>query len=122
MKKFILSLFLLFVASIAMADLYTVAVSTYNPTTEIGQADGSFPNISGNARIGKITIANAGATIQTITVYKLSSSSTTASAIAVGVSDSTGTLVIDLEGEIVSGLGITKSATGSVVNITIKFK
>lgn len=121
-KKLTLVMVALFVASVAMADLYTVTVSTHNPTTEQGQTDGSYPDVDGNAKVGKITIANSADVVQTVSVYENASSSTTATLIATGVIASTGTIVIDLEGEQVTDLGIKCSDAGSTVNATVKYK
>ena len=122
MKKLVLSLCLLFTfgTAIVMADSYTVAVDTYLPTAV--DLSASWPNIDGNAKIGEVIITNSGATVQTVTFYELSESSLTASAVAVAVIATTGTITVDLSKEIYDDLGIIKSATGSTVNVTVHYE
>lgn len=122
MKKILLSLCFLLVisAGIAMADSYTVAVDTYVPTAV--DLSATWPNIDGPAKIGEIIITNSGATIQTVTFYELSESSLTATAVAVAVSETTGTIKINLQDEAYTDLGIVKSATGSTVNVTVFYE
>lgn len=122
MKKILLSLCFLLVisAGIAMADSYTVAVDTYVPTAV--DLSATWPNIDGPAKIGEIIITNSGATIQTVTFYELSESSLTATAVAVAVSETTGTIKINLQDEAYTDLGIVKSAIGSTVNVTVFYE
>lgn len=125
MKKILaLACFAIFIcAGLTYADTYTVAVDTHTPTTVQGQADGSFPNIDGGAKIESISIANSAAVVQTITLYELSSSTTTAAAKATYVIESTGTLNIPfISAERIEDLGIIKSTTGSTVNVTVEYK
>jgi hypothetical protein len=123
MRKLALLVCLLFVAAFVSANNYTVAVSTYNPTEELGQEAASYPAISGGVRVQQIIITNSGATVQTVTVYELSGSSLTATAVAVAVLETTGTLVIPYTAaERIEDIAVTKSATGSTVNVSIQYK
>lgn len=119
MKKLALILCLLLTMGVgfSMADSYTVALSTYLPT--ILDPAASWPNIDKPSRIGEIIITNSGDTVQTITFYELSESSLTATAVAVAVSKTTGTIIVNLQGEVYDDLGIIKSATGTTVNVTV---
>jgi len=122
MKKIILSLCFLFVigVGIAMADSYTVDVDTYVPTAV--DLSATWPNIDGPAKIGEVLITNSGATVQTVTFYELSESSTTAAEIATAVITTTGTLKINLQDEPYTDLGIVKSATATTVTVTVFYE
>ena len=122
MKKIILSLCFLFVigVGIAMADSYTVDVDTYVPTAV--DLSATWPNIGGPAKIGEVLITNSGATVQTVTFYELSESSTTAAEIATAVITTTGTLKINLQDEPYTDLGIVKSATATTVTVTVFYE
>ena len=123
MKKLMLILCLLFVASVGMTASYTVELSTHNPTTAVGQTDGSYPNIADGAKIQQIVLTNSGATVQTVTLYEQSDSSTTANAILTAVLESTGTLVIPYTAtERIENFGAKTSATGSTVNMSVQYK
>ena len=122
MKRILLSLCFLFAISVntIMADSYTVAVDTYVPTAV--DAAATWPNIDGPAKIGEIIITNSGATVQTVTFYELSESSLTATAIAVAVSETTGTIKINFQDEPYIDLGIIKSTTATTVNVTVYYE
>ena len=122
MKRLLLSLCFLFAVGvgIAMADSYTVDVDTYVPTAV--DLSATWPNIDGPAKIGEIIITNSGGTIQTVTFYELSESSTTAAEIATAVIETTGTLKINLQDEAYTDLGIVKSATATTVTVTVFYE
>ena len=122
MKRLLLSLCFLFAVGvgIAMADSYTVDVDTYVPTAV--DLSATWPNIDGPAKIGEIIITNSWGTIQTVTFYELSESSTTAAEIATAVIETTGTLKINLQDEAYTDLGIVKSATATTVTVTVFYE
>lgn len=133
-KRFILSLFvvlsLLMVvfALPVLADDYTVALTTFVPTASAGDfVLGAYPNIDNGVRVDKIVISNLGATAQTITLWDTCTSSTTASTCATFsvVATAGEEIVIDYpyyNPLSVRNLGISKSATGSVVHANIQYR
>ena len=124
MKKFVLSLCLLFTICIShvRADSFTLALSTYIPTVELSFNAGTWPSLDGKASIGNIILTNSGATAQTVTFYKLSESSSTATIIGYAVVPTTGTETVSFEDEIYDDLAIIKSATGTTVTATVFYK
>ncbi len=123
MKKFVLSLCLLFTfAATGMANSFTLPLSTYVPTVELGFLAGSWPSLDGKGAIGNIILTNSGATVQTVTFYKLSESSSTATIIGYAVVPTTGTETVSFEGEIFDDLALIKSATGTTVTATVFYK
>jgi len=133
-KRLLLSLFL--VASLlmvvfaipALADDYTVVLTTYVPTASAGDfVLGAYPNIDNGAKIDMIVISNLGATAQTITFWDTCTSSTTASTCATFSIVATAGEEIKIDYPYynpleVTNLGISKSATGSVVHANIQYR
>lgn len=116
---------LLFVAGIAVADDYTVTLSTYDvvgSTTDY--TAGAYPNIAAGAKINRLIFTNAGSTIQTISCYDTATSTTLAAISLSVVLPTTGTVQVGYAlgaPFIQTNFAVKKSATGSVVTMSVNY-
>lgn len=130
MKKLLLGILicvsLLLLVGLAHADDYTVALSSYavkGSTTAF--TAGAYPLIAEGLKIDKISLANSGATVQTINFYDTATSTTAASVALTIVLSSTGTVQIDYPYHnplILRNMAANKSAAGSTVNLNVQYR
>jgi len=131
MKKFLIgiviatALILVLLPGLAKADDFDIALTTNVPTAS---ADNATADITGNIKIDKVTLSNAGTTVQVVTIYELATSSTTASSrlvIDVPSNAVDGPIILDWPYSnpmIIHDLAIRKLSASSVVNAYILYR
>jgi hypothetical protein len=122
MKKILLAVCLLFVAVLVNANQATVTVSSLT-VTGVEDNNKAYPTIDGAIKVQQIILANDGAVAQTVTIYEMTDSTTTANAIGTVILESTGTVVLPYASvERIEDLGIKKSSASSNVYATVQYK